>query len=36
MRAMWQITLKDLRQRARDWSAFMVALVLPLALAYLF
>ncbi|HEX6076429.1 MAG TPA: ABC transporter permease [Micromonosporaceae bacterium] len=36
MRASWLIALKDLRQRVRDRSAILLALVLPLALAAIF
>jgi ABC-2 type transport system permease protein len=36
MRAAWLIALKDLRLRLRDRSAFMVGVVVPLALAFVF
>jgi ABC-2 type transport system permease protein len=36
MRAAFSIAAKDLRQRVRDRSALMVAVVLPLALAFIF
>ncbi len=36
MRAAVLIAWKDLRQRARDRSAFLIAIVVPLALAYIF
>ena len=36
MRATLLIALKDLRQRARDRSAFLIAIVVPLALAFIF
>ena len=36
MRAALLIASKDLRQRARDRSAFMMAVVVPLALAFIF
>ena len=35
MRAALLIASKDLRQRARDRSAFMMAIVVPLALAFI-
>lgn len=35
MRATLLIALKDLRERLRDRSLFVFALVLPLALAYI-
>jgi ABC-2 type transport system permease protein len=36
MRATLLIAWKDLRQRARDRSAFLIAIVVPLALAFIF
>lgn len=36
MRAAFLIARKDLRQRARDRSAFLIAIVVPLALAFIF
>ena len=36
MGAMWRIAVKDLRQRVRDRSAILLAVVLPLALATIF
>jgi ABC-2 type transport system permease protein len=36
MRAVWLIAGKDLRQRFRDRSAIMLAVVLPLALAFIY
>ncbi|MEV4169721.1 ABC transporter permease [Nonomuraea sp. NPDC049709] len=36
MRAMWLITAKDLRQRVRDKSVFLLAIVVPFGLAAIF
>ncbi len=36
MNAIWLIAAKDLRQRLRDRSAYLLALVLPLALAFIY
>lgn len=36
MRAAWRITAKDLRLRLRDRSAFILGVVAPLVLAYIF
>ena len=36
MRDAWTIATKDLRRRLRDRTAILVALVLPLGLAYIF
>ena len=36
MGSTWQIALKDLRLRARDRSVFIIGLIAPLALAFIF